>query len=158
MLSNLTGDAVGTVHLIFAMVAVVSGTLVLSMKKGTTRHKRVGRIYGFSMIVMLVTAFMIYRLFGRFGTFHYTAIISVLTLAAGMVPPLFLRSNPNWLRWHFGFMYWSVIGLYAAFAAEVMVRIPETPFYGMVGVATFMVIALGVLGFVVFQKRWILVG
>ena len=111
MLSNLTGDAVGTVHLIFAMVAVVSGTLVLSMKKGTTRHKRVGRIYGFSMIVMLVTAFMIYRLFGRFGTFHYTAIISVLTLAAGMVPPLFLRSNPNWLRWHFGFMYWSVIGL-----------------------------------------------
>jgi hypothetical protein len=40
-------------------------------------------------------------------------------------------------------MYWSVIGLYAAFVAEILTRVPETPFFGMVGLATFLVIGLG---------------
>ena len=36
---------------------------------------------------------------------------------------------------HFSFMYWSVRGLYAAFAAEVLTRIPEANFFGMVGIS-----------------------
>mgnify|MGYP006270489875 CR=1 FL=1 len=32
-------------------------------------------------------------------------------------------------------MYWSVVGLYAAFAAEILTRIPDTPFLNMVGLA-----------------------
>lgn len=42
---------------------------------------------------------------------------------------------------HFSFMYWSVMGLYMAFAAEVLTRVPKTPFFRMVGLAT------GTIGF-----------
>ncbi|MEO0334060.1 MAG: hypothetical protein AAF223_20695 [Bacteroidota bacterium] len=41
------------------------------------------------------------------------------------------------MSYHFSFMYWSVIGLYTAFASETLTRIPEAPFFGMMGVATF---------------------
>lgn len=37
---------------------------------------------------------------------------------------------------HVWFMYYSVLGLYAAFASELIVRIPDKPFYTMVGIAT----------------------
>lgn len=40
-------------------------------------------------------------------------------------------------------MYWSVIGLYAAFAAEILTRIPKTPFFGMVGLATGVILLIG---------------
>ena len=52
-------------------------------------------------------------------------------------------------------MYWSVIGLYAAFAAEVLTRIPDTPFFGMVGVATFGIMLSGGVFFGINKKKWI---
>lgn len=135
MLEHLVYDKVGLIHLLASMAALISGTVQLIMAKGTMVHKRVGFIYTASMSILLITAFMIYRLFGGFGIFHVAAIISSVTLAGGMVPVLF-RKPDNWLTLHFAFMYWSVMGLYMAFAAEVLTRVPETPFLGMVSLAT----------------------
>jgi hypothetical protein len=47
-------------------------------------------------------------------------------------------------------MYWSVIGLYIALIAELLTRIPSTPFYGMVLLAF---IVVTVLGFYFFNKN-----
>lgn len=94
---------------------------------------------------------MMYRLFGGFGIFHIAAIVSFLTLLAGMIPPFFLRKNPNWISMHIGFMYWSVMGLYGAFVAETLVRIPDTPFFSMVGIGTGIVMGIG--GFVFYRNR-----
>jgi uncharacterized membrane protein len=79
---------IGLVHLIASISALILGTMSLSLKKGTALHKRIGYGYGVSMIILLITAFMLYNLFGRWGIFHWAGVISSLTLVAGMLPVL----------------------------------------------------------------------
>ncbi|MFN4080949.1 MAG: DUF2306 domain-containing protein [Saprospiraceae bacterium] len=150
----LTHDAFGVVHLWTAVAALLAGTLVLAMPKGSVLHKCIGYAYVASMVPMLITSFFIQRLYGGWGVFHVSSVVSSLTLAAGMLSVWFRRHIRPWKRLHWGFMYWSVIGLYAAFAAELMVRIPDTPFYAMVGVATAAVMVLGGLGFGLRIRVW----
>lgn len=38
------------------------------------------------MTVLILTAFMIYRLFDGWGIFHYMTLLSLFTLLFGMVP------------------------------------------------------------------------
>ncbi|MCX2742982.1 DUF2306 domain-containing protein [Mangrovivirga sp. M17] len=141
----------GWIHLTFAVLALITGTLILILKKATTIHKRIGYVYVFSMVGVNLTSFFIYRLFGGFGIFHFAAIISGATITLGMIP--FMYNKPN-LYIHFSFMYWSVIGLYAAFASEILTRIPETPFFWIVGLATGVIFLLGGINFRFKKKIW----
>ena len=154
IINNLAHDNVGMIHLVSAILATVFGTMVLVMKKGTANHVRAGYAYTISMVVMLITAFMIYRLFGGFGIFHIAAIVSTFTLAGGMIPVIRKRPRKRWLEMHLAFMYWSVIGLYAAFASETLTRIPDTPFFGMVGIATFAIMLMGTLFYRRYLDSW----
>ena len=122
---TLVGDNIGLTHLISGLFALVFGGGVLILKKGTTIHKRVGYLYVASMTVMIGTSFGIYRLFGKFGVFHFLSLVSIFSLLAGMLPMLKKVRTPLDLETHFKRMYWSVVGLYAAFAAESFVRIPK---------------------------------
>lgn len=122
---TLVDDNIGLTHLISGLFALVFGGGVLILKKGTTLHKRVGYLYVASMVVMIATSFGIYRLFGKFGVFHFLSLISTFSLLAGMLPMLKKVRTPQDLETHFKRMYWSVVGLYAAFAAESFVRIPK---------------------------------
>ena len=150
----LVGDTYGFIHLVSSIVALVTGTLVLIMKKGTVRHKQIGYVYVISMVFLLLTALMIYRLFNGWGIFHYTTIISLLTISLGMIPIWTKRPSRKWKYMHFSFMYWSVMGLYSAFVAEVITRIPETPFFGMVGVAFVLIMIAGGVCFGVNKSKW----
>ena len=152
-MNNLIGSNIGLIHVIAALVATVAGTIVILSRTGTKFHKQVGYTYAISMLVLNITAFMTYRLFGTIGIFPYAAILSLLTLIGGMVPAI-RRTNKNWIYQHFSLMYWSVIGLYAAFASEALTRIPETPFFGMVGIATALITLIGALFFIKCKKTW----
>ena len=151
-MNNLIGSDIGFIHLMAAFVATITGTMVLFMKKGTKRHKQVGYVYVFSMLLLNATAFMTYRLFGGFGIFHYGAIGSALTVLGGIIPAI--KKSKGWVNRHLAFMYWSVVGLYAAFASETFTRVPETPFFGMVGIATGTIMLLGAIGFSKYRKSW----
>ena len=61
-MNNLIGSAVGLIHLLAALLATITGTMVLFMKKGTKRHKKIGYVDVFSMLLLNATAFMTYRL------------------------------------------------------------------------------------------------
>ena len=161
-LSNIVTSSTGFWHLIFAVVALLSGTVVIMRRKGTRNHKRIGYVYVVSMITMLVTSFMIYRLYGKFGIFHCLAVVSTITLLGGMVPML-LKKPKGYVSMHFNFMYWSIIGLYAAFVAESLVRIPtivvtdgkpDPIFYQLIGVGVFITIGLGYYFFFKKKKIW----
>lgn len=141
-MENLVYDWIGGLHLIASIVALITGTLILVMAKGTEIHKKIGYMYAVAMLIVVATAFMIYRLFGGWGIFHWAAVVSGATLAGGMIPAL-LRKPDDWVILHFSFMYWSVMGLYMAFASEMLTRIPETPFFSMVGIAT---AGIGIIG------------
>lgn len=62
-------DWIGLLHLAAAIIALICGTLVLYMNKGTAKHKKVGYVYTGSMLIVIITAFGIYRLFNGFGLF-----------------------------------------------------------------------------------------
>lgn len=151
---HLIHDHIGFIHLISALVATVSGTVILFMAKGTNKHKMIGYGYVISMAVLNITAFLIYRLFGGFGVFHVAAIVSFATVLGGFIPVITKKPSGGWVEMHFSFMYWSVLGLYAAFASEVFTRIPETPFFGMVGIATFGIMAIGYFFWFKYKPKW----
>jgi len=153
-MDDIVGSDTGLIHLIASILALVFGTFVLAYKKGNRYHKMAGHLYVISMLVLLITSFMLYRLFDGFGIFHYAAILSLGLLAMGIIPVLTKRPKSKWLLQHLSFMYWSVIGLYAAFASEVLTRIPETPFFGMVGLATVVIMGIGGLVFIRKRSKW----
>jgi uncharacterized membrane protein len=64
---------IGLAHLIIALLAIVFGTLVILSRKGTRKHKWLGRAYSGSMVAVNVSALLIYELFGGFGLFHWMA-------------------------------------------------------------------------------------
>lgn len=153
MVEYIINKPIGFIHFVSAIVALCSGTTVLALKKGTQKHRKIGYVYAVSMIVVNITAFMIYRLFGGFGVFHIAAVVSLITIIGGMIPIL-LRKPESWLSLHLSCMYWSVMGLYAAFASEIFTRVPETPFMGMVGIATGLIM-FSAGGYFYFAKpRW----
>lgn len=140
-MTHLTGDWIGVLHLASSILSMIFGAAVLLSGKGTPLHKKMGYAYTVNMLIILITALFIYRLFGSFGPFHYLAIIGFFYLAGGIIPVLFRLKN--WIKIHVYFMYWSVVGLYAAFMAEVAVRIPNVSFWWMVGIGTGTVTLLG---------------
>lgn len=152
-MNNLVHNDLGMVHLLAAFLATISGTAVLAMRKGTRRHKQLGYVYVLAMALLNITALFIYTLTGRFGVFHVGAILSGLTVLGGMIAVI--KRSEGWIYRHFAYMYWSVIGLYAAFASEALTRIPETPFYPMVGLASGFIFLVGAIYHARLGKNWI---
>lgn len=154
-MAEIYTGSIGLIHVISSCSALFFGSLILFTKKGTSRHRKMGYAYVFSMLVLLTTALMIYRLFNGWGIFHYFALLSLLTILLGMLPLWAKTSRSNAIYFHFIFMYWSVIGLYAAFASEVLTRIPKTPFFNMIGLATGIIMLLGGVYFKIKKKSWL---
>jgi len=115
--------AIGLVHTACALLAMFSGAVVFGIAKGTRRHVLLGRIYAGSMLALNVTAFLIYRLFGGFGPFHFFALVSLATLAVGYGSVRWRRPAGSWLLNHYRAMCWSYVGLLAAGASEAIVRV-----------------------------------
>lgn len=147
-------DIKGLIHLIASICAVVFGTIVLIKLKGTKIHRRIGYLYVISMTVLLVSSFMIYRLFNGFGMFHYSSIFSSLNLIIGMVSIWLKWPKNNYKFYHLNFMYWSVISLYMALAAELFTRIPGQPFFMMVYLSSGLVLFAGFIGYYFKLKKW----
>lgn len=160
---NFITSQTGLIHFIFSMLALLLGTAVLVMNKGTQKHKLIGKLYVYSMLVVLITAFMTYRLFGTWGIFHWTAVVSTLTILLGLIPIRIKRPAKNYVMLHFSFMYWSVIGVYGAFVSETLVRMPKVViesgfpnkiFYNMIGIGMAIVMGLGVFYFIKLKPKW----
>ena len=128
----------GYIHVAFGVLAIVLGLIIFCITKGTQLHRVIGYLYLVNMLGLNVTAFMIYRVFGVFGPFHVLAVISLVTLVAGFVPVYFKRPAGKWLQRHYEGMCWSYVGLLAATAAEIAVRLPFIHGFGLAfGIATF---------------------
>jgi hypothetical protein len=127
---------------------------VLALSKGNKRHRQLGYSYVGSMAVMLATSFAIYRQFHSFGIFHVAALLSSITLCAGIVPVLRKKPALSWQQLHYGFMYLSVLELYVALMAEVLVRKPDMAFWQVVNLSTATVLLPGAALFTRFYKRW----
>lgn len=132
-------SSIGTVHLVFALVAMSAGLMVVLMQKGTRLHRTLGHIYVTSMLGVNVTALCIYRLFGHFGVFHVLAFVSLIGVISGVAHAVTRRPRDTWLKHHRSAILWSYTGLLAAFTAEVAVRVVRTKFWYMVIIPSLLV-------------------
>ncbi|MBT8219480.1 MAG: DUF2306 domain-containing protein [Bacteroidia bacterium] len=159
---HIISDSTGLMHLIASLIALISGTVVLIKSKGTKWHKRNGYIYSVAMTIVLITSFLMYNLYGKFGIFHWLAVVSSVTLIGGLIP-MYLKKPKSYVTMHFSFMYWSVMGLYGAFIAEILVRIPKSimkdgsidpQFYLLVDVGVFIIMGFGSIFFKKKKITW----
>lgn len=144
----------GLVHLVAAIASLGLGTMVLVRPKTGRLHKRLGYSYVGAVLLMLITCFGIYRQFQGFGIFHVAAVLSALTLVAGMVPVLRRKPARCWQQLHAGFMYVSVLELYVALVAEVLVRVPGLSFWEVAGLSVATVALPGGAWLVRVWPRW----
>ena len=117
-------STLGLIHVVFGLLALLTGTLVLFIRKGTRYHRTLGHWYFGSMLGLNITALLIYRLTGKFNFFHIAALFSLVFLVAGLSAVVFMRPRKVWVERHAYFMTGSYIGLLAAAASEVTTRVP----------------------------------
>lgn len=162
-LNNFITSNTGLIHFCASIFSLILGSYVLVLDKGTVKHKIIGRLYSLTMLIVLVSAFMIYGLFGTWGIFHWAAVISSFTLVSGLIPILIKKPKSIYLRFHFIFMYWSVIGVYGAFVSETLVRIPKViiesgvpnnVFYYLTGIGTTLVMGVGMYFYLKYKPKW----
>ncbi|NNC69649.1 MAG: DUF2306 domain-containing protein [Flavobacteriaceae bacterium] len=142
MLSDIIHSATGWFHTILAILAMITGVVVILNTKGTTFHKRIGYVYVVSMLLLNLSSFFIIN-FGGFSIFHFFALVSLVTVLGGIIPAI--RRTKNWFVYHYYFMSWSVVGLYCAFWAEVGTRFVKNmqQFWWAVALATFITAMIG---------------
>lgn len=124
-MNDFINGPIGLLHFLSASFALITGLIVLMSDKGTRLHKTLGYVYFFSMLALNISAIPITNMTGSIGVFHIFVLFSFPTVILAIYYPLFGRRKSNWLMQHFTYMYWSYIGLFAAFIAEVMVRLPS---------------------------------
>ncbi|BAO74246.1 DUF2306 domain-containing protein [Winogradskyella sp. PG-2] len=141
-LNDIIHSNIGWFHFILAVLAMLTGTMVLLNKKGTLFHKRSGYIYVFSMLLINISSFFIIN-FDGFSIFHFFAIMSLATIIGGTLPTI--KKKKNWFGYHFYFMSWSVVGLYCAFWSEIGTRFVNNmqQFWWVIVLATLFTVFFG---------------
>jgi uncharacterized membrane protein len=142
LIGHLQTHVLGLAHVLAALAALCLGSAVLFSRKGTRRHRHIGRAYFVMMLALNGTALFDYELYGRFGPFHWMALASLITVVAGYSAAK--RRMAGWQYRHAYFMAGSFVGLVAAAVAEVISRVPGWPFGASVAISSFAVIALGI--------------
>jgi uncharacterized membrane protein len=61
-ITQFVSGNIGLLHLIASIGALILGTIVLTMRKGTQLHRKIGYSYAVCMTILLITAFMLYNL------------------------------------------------------------------------------------------------
>jgi uncharacterized membrane protein len=122
---QLDSRAVGDAHWISASGALIAAALVFASRKGTRFHRNAGWTYVLAMLTVNVTALSVYQMSGRWGPFHWLALVSLATLGAGLAPALHRpggRRRAGWLGYHSHLMAWSAIGLACAGVSQLAVQ------------------------------------
>jgi uncharacterized membrane protein len=115
---------IGIVHTLCGTLALLFGTIIFLLPKGTRTHIRLGWVYAASMVGVNATALCIYELTGRFNLFHALALASLAMVVIGLAQVVPRRRPRNWLWRHYQYMCWSFVGLLAATNNEAFVRLP----------------------------------
>lgn len=77
--SDLQPDWAVGLHLATVIPAFFLGIAVMVMKKGTSAHKMLGRVWAMLMVITAISSFWLQGLFGGIGPIH---IFSVMTLVS----------------------------------------------------------------------------
>ena len=106
-------------HIILGFLSLVAGAAVILLRKGTKKHRSIGRVYILSMLGLNLTSFGIYNLYGSWGRFHWLALVSLATLIAAYASIRYKK-----VQAHYYFSVWSYVGLLGGAISELFARFP----------------------------------
>jgi len=141
LIQHLLQHPLGLMHVLTALAAIIFGAVVIFSRKGTVRHKLMGRWYIAAMWALNLSALLDYELFGRFGPFHWMSLVSLATVIGGHW--VVLKKAPGWKQPHAYMMAGSYVGLMAATFAEIATRIPGWSFASAAIISSVVIIAAG---------------
>ena len=79
-------DPFGLAHALLGVAALILGLALLLRRKGTPVHRRIGQAYVLSMLLLNITALMIYDLYGRSGRFTWLPLSAWRRSVLGSFP------------------------------------------------------------------------
>jgi len=153
---ELDFSAVGWIHTIACLVAMLAFVPVMLARKGGRRHRASGRAYSIAYVVVCVTALGIYSQ-QRFWFPHWLAIGGLAVLGVGF---LAARLKPRgWRYVHLSAMLLSAYNLFGGAVNEAFLRIrplreltgdniQASPLVGMTHALVMLVFALLIGGYV----------
>jgi uncharacterized membrane protein len=133
----------GAMHVVLAITALVAGGAMFLQKKGGRLHRSLGYLYCVALLLVNVSALLVYQDNGGPGPFHILALISLATLSAGFVPAFTRADKSGWLHRHAYFMSWSYVGLVAAGVGQMAIKWTDLPAAIAVGLLSTLVVLLG---------------
>ena len=122
MISVDWDQAVATGHVVAAFSALLAGVAVLLLPKGTHTHRVIGTVYVLALVLVNAAALSLHRE-NAFGVFHALAVVSLVTIAVGLLPLLLGKRSPMIITTHAYCMTWSYAGLVAAGCGQLAVAI-----------------------------------
>ena len=122
MISADLEQALTTVHVLAAFSALGAGAAVLLLPKGTLTHRVIGTVYVVALVLVNVAALSLHRE-NTFGVFHALAVVSLVTITAGLSPLVFGRRSTIVITTHAYCMTWSYAGLVAAGCGQLTVAV-----------------------------------
>ncbi len=80
-------DLAVQVHVVLALVAVMSGSAVFAIRKGTRTHRLLGRVWIGAMVVVALSSFFIHglRVWGPFSPLHLLSVFTLGTVVFAIV-------------------------------------------------------------------------
>ncbi len=118
------GQALAAGHVLAAFFALGMGAAVLLSPKGTPTHRVIGAVYVLALVLVNVAALSLHRE-NTFGVFHVLAVVSLLTIGAGLSPLLLGKRSPMGITTHAYCMTWSYAGLVAAGCGQLTAAVGE---------------------------------
>lgn len=138
-------------HVMAAVTALAVGAAVLVLPKGVGWHRLVGSAYVVCLVAVDVAALSVHKE-ATFGVFHALAVVSLLTLVAGVSPLLLGRRSPWAVNMHAYCMTWSYAGLVAAGCGQLAVNIESGLGMGSALVPTVIGVVLAISGWLIFRR------
>lgn len=73
-------------HLLVAFIAIIGGAAQFMLKKGTSTHKIIGRLWVLAMGLVAVSGLFIHeiRMFGGFSPIHFLSLLTLFFLCMGV--------------------------------------------------------------------------
>lgn len=142
-------QAIATTHVLAALSALGAGAAVLLLRKGTHTHRRLGTVYVVALALVNAAALSLHRE-STFGVFYALAIVSLVTIVAGLSPLLVGKRSPVVIANHAYCMTWSYAGLVAAGSGQLTVTLGQDAGAWVVPVTIAVVLTLS--GFVIFGR------
>ena len=115
-------QAVALGHLVAAVSALLVGSVVLVLPKGTPTHRTIAAIYVLALVLVDVAALSLHRE-DTFGVFHALAVVSLGTIGVGLAPLLLGKRSAMAIATHAYCMTWSYAGLVAAGCGQLAVTV-----------------------------------